>query len=501
MRRALSLLLLLAACSGEEPAAPTTGSLKITITGLSVPAGVIVRGAAGFTRTISASATIEDMTPGTYTISAPNVVAAGARYAPDQTFFPVQVSASAVPAEATIAYALAARSLTVTVSGLPDSARAEVVVTGPGSFSQALSGTDTLWVPVAGTYTVTAANVLALGKTYVVTPASFTVTVGESSAPVAAAVTYLLASVPFVVTVSGLPDAVPASITVTGPGNFAQEITATTTLWPWLPGSYVIHANDALVSDRTYEPAQANTTVTLTGPPSPVAATVAYFAATVASVTVSPASATASISLTGVQLTASTADARGHVLRNPVTWTSENTSIATVDATGKVRGVSAGTTSVTATADGVSASAVITVPPATTYDLSGRWTFSLHANDSYSAQCSDTGTLDIVQAPSAPGFTATGTQSGYCSARGIGTTISFPQAFQANGTAVGVVSFSLGLPRGGAAISDGCSLVGTPHHEPADNMTGTVSCRLDIGGGNRHYTGTLTGTWSATKVQ
>jgi hypothetical protein len=33
-----------------------------------------------------------------------------------------------------------------------------------------------------------------------------------------------------VITVSGLPDAGPASITVTGPGNFAQAITATTTL-------------------------------------------------------------------------------------------------------------------------------------------------------------------------------------------------------------------------------------------------------------------------------
>src|SRR5213596_2374206 len=83
--------------------------------------------------------------------------------------------------------------------------------------------------------------------------------------------------------------------------------------------------------------------------------------ATVASVTVAPASASVGVSGT-VQLAATMKDAAGNVLTGRVvTWTSGTPTVATVSATGLVTGVSAGTATVTATSEGKTGSAAITV--------------------------------------------------------------------------------------------------------------------------------------------
>ena len=105
-----------------------------------------------------------------------------------------------------------------------------------------------------------------------------------------------------------------------------------------------------VIATASSKTAQAPVSVTLT----PVA-------------TVAVAPLTASI-LVGAnqQLTATTRDAAGNVLAGRVvTWGSSNTSKATVDATGLVTAVAAGTAIITATSEGKSGSAQITVnvPP------------------------------------------------------------------------------------------------------------------------------------------
>ena len=87
----------------------------------------------------------------------------------------------------------------------------------------------------------------------------------------------------------------------------------------------------------------------------------ATITASVASVTVAPASASVGVSGT-VQLAATMKDAAGNVLTGRVvTWTSGTPTVATVSATGLVTGVSAGTATVTATSEGKTGSAAITV--------------------------------------------------------------------------------------------------------------------------------------------
>ncbi|MGE0354377.1 MAG: Ig-like domain-containing protein [Gemmatimonadales bacterium] len=93
------------------------------------------------------------------------------------------------------------------------------------------------------------------------------------------------------------------------------------------------------------------------------AATVTVDPIPVASVTVTPAAATVPVATT-TTLTATTRDAAGHLLVGRViAWSSSAPSIAQVDPSGVVTGVKPGTATVTATSEGRSASAAITIVP------------------------------------------------------------------------------------------------------------------------------------------
>src|SRR5207247_3052981 len=84
----------------------------------------------------------------------------------------------------------------------------------------------------------------------------------------------------------------------------------------------------------------------------------------VASVTVNPASASVQVGQT-VQLTATPRDANGNQLPGrTVTWASTNTTVATVNGQGLVTTKAVGSATITATSEGQSGSAAITVTAA-----------------------------------------------------------------------------------------------------------------------------------------
>jgi uncharacterized protein YjdB len=102
-------------------------------------------------------------------------------------------------------------------------------------------------------------------------------------------------------------------------------------------------------------------TITATSEGKSGSATVTVSAIPVASVSVTPATASVAqggtVQLTGTPLDASNTPLPGRV----VTWTSSNTAVATVDGTGLVTGVGAGSATITAASEGKSGSATITV--------------------------------------------------------------------------------------------------------------------------------------------
>ncbi len=154
-------------------------------------------------------------------------------------------------------------SLAVTISGLPGGAAAQVMVTGPGGYSQPLSGTQTLTPLPAGSYTITASTVMVGAASYSGSPASQTVIVGATTL---VSVTYSLISAGgsrLLVNINGLASGTPAALTVIGPGGYSQTVTTTQTLTGLASGTYTVAAQDVLVGGTPYTAAPDSQSVTV----------------------------------------------------------------------------------------------------------------------------------------------------------------------------------------------------------------------------------------------
>ncbi len=154
--------------------------------------------------------------------------------------------------------------LQVTVSGLPSGINAAVTVTGPGSFNQALTATQTLTGLAPGTYTVTADAVtiggFSYGGTITGSPAQL-----QAKALTTIAVSYAAVTGSLQVTVAGLPAGASGNVTVTGPAGFSQTLAATQTLSGLSPGTYNIAVNAVRVSggivDQVYSGSDSSASV------------------------------------------------------------------------------------------------------------------------------------------------------------------------------------------------------------------------------------------------
>ncbi|MGH6693460.1 MAG: Ig-like domain-containing protein, partial [Gammaproteobacteria bacterium] len=123
----------------------------------------------------------------------------------------------------------------------------------------------------------------------------------------------------------------------------------------------------------------ATITATSEGKSGTASVTVTANTAPVASVEVTPASASVPVGGT-VQLTATTRDAADQVLTGrTVTWTTNAPGVATVSATGLVAGVAEGPATITATSEGKSGAASVTVTAGGQAALVGEWSSVLPA--------------------------------------------------------------------------------------------------------------------------
>ena len=163
------------------------------------------------------------------------------------------------------------------------------------------------------------------------------------------------------VTVSPAPASVQAGqtlqLTATPKDVNGNPLTGRTITWSSSNTSVATVNSSGLVSGVV----AGSATITATSEGQSGTAAITVTSVPVASVTVSPASASVQAGQT-VQLTATPKDVNGNPLTGrTITWSSSNTSVATVNSSGLVSGVVAGSATITATSEGQSGTSAITV--------------------------------------------------------------------------------------------------------------------------------------------
>jgi len=140
-------------------------------------------------------------------------------------------------------------SLALTVNA-PSGVSGDITVTGPNSYSHAVTATTTLSGLADGTYTIAAASVITSGKVYDPGKASQTVTLSGGQMGSATVAYALSTTADLQIGISGLPSGTAGSVAVSGPG-VNQTVSATTTLTGLGAGTYSI--TPANVTDGTYD--------------------------------------------------------------------------------------------------------------------------------------------------------------------------------------------------------------------------------------------------------
>ena len=232
----------------------SSGALAVAVTGL--PAGltgtVQVTGPEGFTRAITGTTTLTELTPGAYRLVASAVSAGGITFRPAADTTNVMVSASIVAAPATIAYAAQVGRVVVTTSGLPADAAPAITLTG-NSVTRALSGAATLDSLAVGTYSLSARLLTVAGVRYMPVAATqnLEVTTGNTAT---VNVAFLIVPTVVEVPVSGLPNGTAANITLTSPSGDASSVTATTRVSPAASGRWRLSAASVTSGGANYLP-------------------------------------------------------------------------------------------------------------------------------------------------------------------------------------------------------------------------------------------------------
>src|SRR5436309_544690 len=233
-----------------------------------------------------------------------------------------------------------------------------------------------------------------------------------------------------------------------------------------------------------------------------------------ASVTVSPASGSARIGAT-IQLTGVTKDSAGNLLtRRTVNWMTSNNAVATVSASGLVTGVAAGSATITATSEGKSGAAAMTVtnvPVATVTVTPAIASLLMGATVQLTATPKDalgnplSGRV-VTWASDAPGVAAV-SGTGLVTGLGIGgVTITATSEGQSGSAAVTVTLVSDSTPL--YTLGNGTNYYVAPTGSDANPCTAAVPCytlqrvsQLMRPGDNAHVaSGNYTWSYSANRV-
>ncbi|MFU8802581.1 MAG: hypothetical protein ACNA8W_02120, partial [Bradymonadaceae bacterium] len=230
--------------------AETAGALDVVITGLpdGIEAQVVLEGPDDGSWELKESATIDDLSPGVYSLLAEPVSVEGIVYGPNHATQEITVRAGETAA-GTVRYSVADEKggLHVEIRGLPDDVSAAVTVAGPEAFFEQIESTRTFEDIAIGNYTVAAEEVESGPAIFAPDPVTRSVTVG-SIAQASTRVDYSAVPGTMEIIVTGLPTTLTPQIHVTGPEGYQSgELNAATVLEDLAPGDYQVTAEDIFV--------------------------------------------------------------------------------------------------------------------------------------------------------------------------------------------------------------------------------------------------------------
>lgn len=243
----------------------TPSSLALSISGLGSDDGdVLLSGPAGYTRTLTSSAALSELTPGLYTVTVRNVRTALGSYGAATPVRTLTLTAGAGTTH-NVVYTPLPAVVQLVVAGVPFGASPSVSVTPPAGASFWLASSSTVSPAIVGRWRLAAASIVFGGNTYTPTPSSYdeTVLAGDtlrftvtysSSAPVLGNLN---------VSINGLPGGVSGSVSVSGPSGYTQVLTASSTLSNLTPGTYTVAASSFTNSGTTYSPTPGSQSVSV----------------------------------------------------------------------------------------------------------------------------------------------------------------------------------------------------------------------------------------------
>ncbi len=282
---------------------------------------------------------------------------------------------------------VSAGTVTITATSEGKSGTASVTVTGSGSGSISVNPTgvtvgvgttvqltpvvrDAAGNPIAGaavTFTSSDPAVASVSATGVVTgnaAGTATITIAGGGMSI---------TIPATITVAGTPVST-VTLTLPNPAVCVGKSTQLTAVVKDASGNILTGRNVTFTSNNNLVATVTASglltglvagvvDITATSEGKSTTATATICLAASASLTLAPASATLGVGVS-TQLVATLRDDAGNIIAGrPVTFSSSNTSVATVDAAGNVTGVAAGTATITAVSDGKTSTSAITVVP------------------------------------------------------------------------------------------------------------------------------------------
>jgi hypothetical protein len=192
--------------------------------------------------------------------------------------------------------------LSLTITGLPDAAAAQVTLSGPNNYSRVLTKTDVVASLKPGEYKIAAASIRDGLTRYSPLADTQTVTIVKSNVAVEASVAYTVSSGVLAISIDGTPTSAQAAVRVTGPNGFSQTIASSTTFAGVDPGFYLVVAPEIVADQQRFSASPSSRQIQLGPGLNPTTVAVRYTQTTgnlTFAVNGLPAGAAADISVAG----------------------------------------------------------------------------------------------------------------------------------------------------------------------------------------------------------